>query len=80
MSLLIQQKPLPHASHELNFNKEENTIQAEHMKKQLISEQLKVFDEIISCIDSNSRVFFFVYGYGGTRLFCGTYINFKEAQ
>ena len=64
--------------HELNFNREENAIQAEQMKAQLTSQQLKVYDSIISSVSSNSGGFFFVCGYGGTgKTFLWNILTFK---
>lgn len=51
---------------ELNYNREECTAQALHMRGLLTDEQAKVFDRIMCAVNSNTGGFFFVYGYGGT--------------
>jgi len=51
---------------ELNYNKDEMAREHSSLLKCLTTEQLNVYEEIISSFVSEKSGFFFLYGYGGT--------------
>ena len=51
---------------ELNYNKDEMAKEHMPLLKCLTAEQLNVYEENVSSVESGNSGFFFLYGYGGT--------------